>query len=53
MNAKISAFVIFVEGIIYLLLYNLHDCTFKNFFPEAATRGVLLKKVLLKISQNS
>ena len=29
MNAKISAFVICVEAIIYLLLYNLHDCTFK------------------------
>ena len=29
MNAKISVFVICVELIIYLLLYNLHDCTFK------------------------
>ena len=28
MNAKVSAFVICVEAIIYLLLYNLHDCTF-------------------------
>ena len=28
MNAKISALVICVEAIIYLLLYNLHDCTF-------------------------
>ena len=28
MNAKISVFVICVEAIIYLLLYNLHDCTF-------------------------
>ena len=28
MNAKISVFVICVEEIIYLLLYNLHDCTF-------------------------
>ena len=27
MNVKISAFVICVEVIIYLLLYNLHDCT--------------------------
>ena len=27
MNAKISVFVICVEAIIYLLLYNLHDCT--------------------------
>ena len=29
MNATISVFVICVEAIIYLLLYNLHDCTFK------------------------
>ena len=29
MNAKISMFVICDEAIIYLLLYNLHDCTFK------------------------
>ena len=28
MNAKISVFVICVEAII--LLYNLHDCTYKN-----------------------
>ena len=30
MNAKISVFVIFVEEIIYLLLFNLHDCIFKE-----------------------
>ena len=30
MNAKISVFVKCVEAIIYLLLDNLHDCTFKN-----------------------
>ena len=29
MNAKISVFVICVNAIIYLILYNLHDCTFK------------------------
>ena len=29
MNAKVSVFVIYVEANIYLLLYNLHDCTFK------------------------
>ena len=28
MNAKISVLVICVETIIYLLLYNLHGCTF-------------------------
>ena len=30
MNAQISVFVIHVEAIIYLLLYNLHDCTFNK-----------------------
>ena len=30
MNVKISAFVICVETITYLLLYNLHDCIFKS-----------------------
>ena len=30
MNAKISVFFICVEVIIYLLLYNLHDCTFES-----------------------
>ena len=35
MNAKISVFVICVEATIYLLLYNLHDCTFNSsFFPS-------------------
>ena len=29
MNAKISVFVTYVEAIRHLLLYNLHDCTFK------------------------
>ena len=28
-----NAFVICVEGIIYLLLYNLHDFTLKSNFP--------------------
>ena len=32
MNAKISVFVIWVEAIIYLLLYNLHDCTLNTLF---------------------
>ena len=27
MNAKRSGFVIYVKGIIYLLLYNLNECT--------------------------
>ena len=29
MNMKISVFVIRVELVTYLFLYNLHDCTFK------------------------
>ena len=28
-NAKMSVFVICVKSIIYLLLYNSHDCNFK------------------------
>ena len=31
-NVKISVFAICVEAIMYLLLYNLHDCTFKMIF---------------------
>ena len=30
-NAKISIFIICVEAIIYLLLHNFHDSTFKGF----------------------
>ena len=30
MNAKISAFVVRVEAIIYLILHNLHDYTFNK-----------------------
>ena len=30
MNVKIAMLVICVEAIIYLLSYNLHDCTFNN-----------------------
>ena len=30
MNAKISVLVICIEVIIYLLLYNMQDCTFKS-----------------------
>ena len=30
MNAKILVFVVCVEAIIYLLLCNLHNCTFKH-----------------------
>ena len=31
MNAKISVFVICIKAIIYLLLYDLHGCTFNSF----------------------
>ena len=34
MNAKISVFVICVETIMYLLLHNLHDCTFTVFLYD-------------------
>ena len=34
MNVKISVFVIFIEEIIYFLLYNLHDCTFNKWARE-------------------
>ena len=37
MNKKISTFVICVEGIIYLL-YNLHDCTFKESYKMVKLR---------------
>ena len=30
MNTKILVFVICVEAILYLLIYNLHDFTFNN-----------------------
>ena len=30
MDAKMSLFAICVKAITYLLLYNLHDCTFNN-----------------------
>ena len=34
MNAKTSVFVICVETIIYLSLYNLHGCTFKSMYVK-------------------
>ena len=39
MDAKISVFVICVEVIIYLLLYNLHDCTFNFQIIKLKGRG--------------
>ena len=34
MNAKVPVFVTCVEASIYLLLYNLHDCTFNAGYSE-------------------
>ena len=39
MNAEISVFVILVEAIIYLLLYNIHGCTFKKIWAEKAANS--------------
>ena len=39
MNAKNSVFVICVETIIYLLLHNLHDCTFNGTRSCAKFKG--------------
>ena len=36
-NAKISVIFISAEAIIYLLLYNLHDCTFKGELQKMKT----------------
>ena len=41
MNAKVSVFVICVEAIVCLLLYNLHDCTFN--FEHVITGWVRVK----------
>ena len=45
MNAKISVFIVCVEAIIYLLLYNLHHCTFKKNLP---TKTLSFKEAKLK-----
>ena len=57
MNTKISVFVICVEAIMYLLLCDLHDCTFKIFSgnqrssnPCKHSLEVLRKKGVLKYS---
>ena len=42
MIAKISVFVICVEAIIYLLLYDLNDCTFKRTFNFGSIRVIIL-----------
>ena len=52
MNAKTSVSVISVEAIKYMLLFNLHDCTFnycilRIMFLYILFNGVCVKKVLL------
>ena len=43
MNVKFSGFVICIEVIIYLVLYNLHDCTFKQQFLINSSVQIPLK----------
>ena len=50
MNAKISVFAISVEAMIYLLLYNLHDCTFKNIWEGMLLKMYMKLKKKLKIA---
>ena len=43
MNAENTVFVICVEEVICLLLYNLHDCIFnKRGFPSAFIKNFLM-----------
>ena len=51
MNAKISLFVICVEAIIYLLLYNLHDCTFYHKIRAKATIKIVKLFLALILNQ--
>ena len=43
MNAKVLVFVVCVEAITYLLLYNLHDCTFKSWFKTFNSKQKMQK----------
>ena len=48
MDAKVSGSVIYVEATIYLLLYNLHDCTFKrNVFCHLKIVNLIIFNVIL------
>ena len=44
MNAKILVFVICAEVIVYLLLDNLHDCTF-NIYDRTITKWITIEDV--------
>ena len=53
MNAKISLFVICVEVIIYLLLCNLHDCTFNGYsVKEMDTLRKEINRLIIKGMSN-
>ena len=55
MNTKISKFVICVEAIIYLLLCNLHDFTFKELSLRSKLRNSLIVKyfeLILKMTSS-
>ena len=47
MNAKISVFGICIEAIVYLLLHNLHDCTFSPLSRELFCISLLIFHKLL------
>ena len=56
MNAKFSVFVICIEATIYLLLYNLYDCTFEirvneELHPARSGVGDKCSKKRLEVSQ--
>ena len=54
MNAKISVLLICVEAIVYLLLYNLRDCTFNINYPSQSACYEIadLQQVIKKKVQN-
>ena len=51
MNAKISVIIICVEAVIYLLLYNLHDCTFKSETNEKKKKKQLYTELWERLLQ--
>ena len=50
MNAKISVSVIGVEAVIYLLLYNLYDCTFNKYSIWLSNRKLKGRLLICKFS---
>ena len=48
MNAKISVFIICAEAIIYLLLYNLHDSTFKTLLVSNGKNAATVFPICIK-----